>query len=170
MWRFTCDDGAGGLDRGAGGVDRDAQRAEPVPVGGRDLDQGDVEREQARPEELGHLREEDRKVVGTPVLDRLAEVRPDEDGVHPEAPGDGGGGVGGVPLGVELDDLHDPELACARRHGLDEAAGRGGDAVDEDPVAGLDGVDGLGGRNFTHAVDLPWRAKIPEGGATEAHF
>ena len=42
------DHGARGLDRGAGGVDRDAERAEAVPVGRRDLDERHVERQEAR--------------------------------------------------------------------------------------------------------------------------
>ena len=110
-------------DRGAGDVHRDAQRAEAVRVGRRDLDQRDVEREHAGAEQPRDLAQEDRHVVGAPLLDRLADVRADEERVDPEAPAYSRRGVGAAPSVCRWTISTSRSSPRARRHRLDEPAG-----------------------------------------------
>ena len=63
---------------------RRAERAEPVGVGRRGVDEDDIERQGARLEEARHVRQEDRDVVGAALVDRRAGVRPDEQRPVPE--------------------------------------------------------------------------------------
>jgi hypothetical protein len=155
------DDRPRDLDRRVGHVDRDAQRAVAVLVRGRDVDEGDVDGEQAGAEERRHLGEEDREVVGPTLLHRLARVLSHEEGVDAEAPLHARGGVRRLPLGVERHDLDHRQLGGPGGHRLDEPSGRGRDALDEDAVARLDDADGLlGGDVSDHALDgSSWRVK-----------
>jgi hypothetical protein len=65
-------------------IHADAETDEAVIVGQRRLDERHVDRDQPAAEQLGHLGQEDRRVVGKPPVHRVAGVRPDEEGVVAE--------------------------------------------------------------------------------------
>ena len=98
------DDGLRGPDRGVHRLDARAQRAEPVGVGRRRVDEHDVERQRAALEEARHVGQEDRHVVGAALVDRGAGVRTDEQGAMPEVARPSRARGAARALGVEVDD------------------------------------------------------------------
>ena len=109
------DDRLGDLRGRLGVVDRDAERAEAVLVGRRDLDQHDVGRQVALAEQLGDLVEEDGDVVAAAVLDGLARAGADEQRLVEERVGVLGLRVLALAHGDHVVDLDVLELARARR-------------------------------------------------------
>ena len=134
----------------AGDVHRHAEGTEAVAVGGRNLDEGEVERQDPAAEERRHLAQEDRRVVGLARGDGGADVRADEERVGVEARVQRGIGVGRRPLRVKMHELDAAELRRARGEGGNEVLGGGGNRVNEDPLPGPHRRDGLGGVHQPH--------------------
>ena len=139
------DDVARDLNGGDGRLDRDAERAVAVAIGRGDVDEGDVHRHHAAAEHGGDFAEENRHVVGAAFVDGPAHVAADKEAVHAEALGHFGLGVRGRTFGVQLDNLHSPQLTVARGHRLDQFGRRGCHAVQIDSVVAFDGLNCLRG-------------------------
>ena len=131
-----------------------AQRAEAVRVRRRDVDEHRVERQDAAPEEVRHVREEDRDVLGAALVDRRARVGADEQGAVPEVPRHLGREVRPRPLDVEVDDAHVVQLGRAGHERVEQHRRGGRGALDVDLVAGPDVGDRLGGADDLHAGSL----------------
>ena len=105
------------------------------------LDERDVERDPAVFEEAGDLPEEDGRVVGPPLRDRLPDVRPDEEGVVPEVVAPFRLNVRGDPQRQDVDDLRSEDLLGPPHERLHESLGLGRARAKEDVVAALDDGD-----------------------------
>ena len=108
------DDRSCGARRGQRRVDARAERAVAVRVRRRDVDEHRVERKDPGAEQLGHVRQEDRDVVGSPVVDRRARVGTDEERAVAEARGHLRRQVRRGTLGVEVDHRRRRASSAAR--------------------------------------------------------
>ena len=135
------DDRLRDLRRGLGVVDRDAERAEPVLVRRRDLDEHHVGRQVALAEQLGDLVEEDRDVVAAAVLDGLARGGADEQRLVVEAVGVLGPAVLALAHGDHVVDLDVLELARARHERVDQLERLAAGVREHHAVAGLDALE-----------------------------
>ena len=139
------DDGASGTDCGMDRLDRGSQRAEPVRVGRRGVDEHRVEREGARVEQVGHVRQEDRHVVRPPLIDRPPGVRSDEQRPVPDVAGHLRSQVRPRTLDVQM---HDADVGQVLRlrpldQRVEEDRRRRGGAVNIDLVTAADRRRGL---------------------------
>ena len=89
-----------------GGIDADAEAAESVRIGRRNLNQGHVDRHRPAFEQSFNLAQIDRSVVGAAVVDRFPHVGADEHGVVPEVPRHLRRHVGRAAHGHHVDDFH----------------------------------------------------------------
>ena len=131
-------------------LDGGPQRAEPVLVRGRDVAQHGVEGEQVGIEEMGHVREEDRHVLGATFVDRLAGVGADEQRRCRKWPAISGARCGPGPFDMQVDDADVRKLRRACHEGVEQNAGHSRGALDIDLVAGPDTRNGLGGADHPH--------------------
>ena len=129
-----------------------------MSIGRRDVDQDDVERDGAAQEESRHVRQEDRHVVGTTLVDRGPCIGPDEERPMPEMAGHLGSQVRTRPLRVEVDDRDVAQLLRPIDEGVEEDRRRGRGAMDIDPVARSNDAGRLGRRDHSHRPSLPLRA------------
>ena len=140
------DDHLGRLHRRLHDVDADAEADVAVPVGGRDLYQRDVHRDDAAVEEPRDLAQEDGRVVGRAGVDLLPGVVADEEAVVPEVALEALVGVGRDPQGPDVEDLGVVEGAGVRLDVLDQRPHQvlrlttGG--ADEDAIAAPDALEG----------------------------
>ncbi len=160
----------GGPDRRLDRLDRRPQRAEAVRIGRRRIGQHDVERQDAALEEVGHVGQEDRDVVGPAVVDGRPGVGADEQGPMAEVTGHRRRQVRPGTLHVEVDHAHVVQLGRPgdERVKEDRRGGRG--ALEIDLLAALDSGHGLGRRYDPHQPTLvepgdrdagPGRAGLP---------
>ena len=135
-----------------------------VPVGGRGLDEGDVDGDRPMAEQRRDLREEDRGVVGVPPVDGVPAPRPDEEGVEPEVLAELLLGAGSDPQGPDVDHLGAEEgvwpLLDVPLQGADEVLGLAAAGPHEDPVPGVDPLEDGGLRpellrpTLLHLIEL----------------
>ena len=97
-----CDHDLGHIRPRLDNVDRDSERAVPVTVGRRDLDERDVDLKPARPDMVGEFGEEYRCIFGPALVDRIPDVRSDKERVLFERPAQHRLGIRG---GSKLDDI-----------------------------------------------------------------
>ena len=137
------DDRIGRPDGGVDRLDRGAQRTEAVAIGRGGVDEHGVEWQRAPVEQVGHLGQEDRHVVGAALVHGLARVGPDEQRAVTEVTGHLRAPDAARPFDVEVDH---PDVAQLRRPGdqriEQDRRGRSG-TVDVDLVARADPGDGL---------------------------
>ena len=129
-------------------------------VGGRDVDEHRIQDQDARAEQLGHVREEDRDVVCAPLVHRRPGVGSDEKCAMPEAGHHVGGEVRPGTLGVQVDDAHITQVGGAGNQGVEERRGGGRAAMDEYLLAGSNAGDGLLGRDDAHAPSMRGTASV----------
>lgn len=91
----------------------------------------------------GDLGEEDGCVIGPALLDRLARIRADEEGVVAEAACHGRFGVRRGAIGVEVDDLDIAQVRPDANEAGNERVGGGGAGVDVEAVTRLHHPGGL---------------------------
>ena len=150
------DDVAGLLGGGEGRIDADSEAAEAVRVGRRDLDERDVERHGAAYEELFDFAEVDRGVVGAAIVDGIAHVAADENGVVAEMSGHFGSDVRRRPHGHHVDDFDVFDVRAALHERFDQSLRFGTTGLDVDAHSGLDAAQGFLGRaQFLLVFDLP---------------
>jgi len=139
------DDDLGRLHRRLDDVDGDPQSQVAVPVGGRGLDEGDVDGDRPMAEEGRDLRQKYRGVVGVPPVDGVPAPGPDEEGVEPEVLPKLLLGARGDPQGPDVDHLGAREgvgpLLDVPLQGSDEVLGLAAAGADEDPVAGVNPLE-----------------------------
>jgi len=160
------DDAPGVAEGGEGAIDTDAHGHIAELVGGRDLDEGVVERDAAGVEKSFNFMEEDGHVVGAAVADGVADVVADEEGGGAEGALVLGEGVVGVAQGFHVDDVDVLELGGAGGEGAEEVLGGGGGGLDPEGLMGADAGDGFsGGMEFGGVFGAPIGG---EAGATPA--
>jgi hypothetical protein len=145
-------------------VDRDAEADVARAIGGRNLDERDVDAHPAATEERGDLRQEDRGVVGEPGVDRVANVGADEQRVVPEPSREAGVGVG---RDAEREDVQDLTLGdvLVLRERAHEHLRLGAAGADEDVVAGPHAAHGRGrGHEAIGLESTPATAAAARGG------
>ena len=151
---YLGDDQLGGFNRSLGDVHRDAQAAVAIVVRRADADERDIDREAVRPEEIGHLRKEDRRVVRAGLVHGVAHAVADEERVGAEITGILGLGVRSDAERQDVDDLGVGQVVAIGRHRphqlLRLAAGR----PDEHAVAGADSLHRVGGGNDLACVEF----------------
>ena len=135
-------------------LDARPERAEPVGVGRRRVDEHDIERQGAALEQARDVGQEDRDVVGAALVDRRAGVRPDEQGAMPEVAGHLGRQVRPRALRVEVDDADVAQLLGAIDQRLEQDRRRRGRAVQVDALTGLDDAGRVGRRDEPHRHSL----------------
>ena len=108
------DDGPRGTDRGVHRLDRRPERAEPVLVRRRGVDQHRVERQRAGSEQPRDVGQEDRDVVGAALVHRRPRVGADEQRAVPEDAAHLRREVRPRTLDVEMDDADVAQLRRAR--------------------------------------------------------
>src|SRR6266536_926098 len=151
-----CDHVASLMGGGEGCVQPDSKTAEPVRVGRRDLDQCDVEWHGAADEEFFNFAQVDRRVVGTAVVDGVAHVGADEDGVVAEMSSHFGGNVRRRPHGHHVDDLDILDVRTALHERFDQSLRFGAPGLDVNPHAGLDTAQRFFGRaQFFLVLNFP---------------
>ncbi len=101
----------------------------------RHLEQGHVERQRAIRKESGHVRQEDRGVIGPPVVDRGAHIGADEERVVTDLPGKVGGEVGRRSFRVQGNRFDPGEFVRPPHQRVLELEGRHRDFVEIDAVA-----------------------------------
>ena len=101
-------------------------------------------------EQPRHVGQEHRHVVGPPLVDRGARVRPDEQRAMPEMALHPGREVRPRALGVQVDDADVVQLRGPVDQRLEQDRRRGGRAMEVDAVAGSDDGGGLGRRHDAH--------------------
>ena len=115
-----------------------------------EVEQNRIEWEHAAREQLGHVGEEDRHVIGAALIHCDPRVAADEQGAMAE------GGrhlrlqVRGRSLDVEVDEADIAELARSSRERLQQHRRRCRAAMDEDLLAGADACNGLIGADDSH--------------------
>ena len=123
-------------------VDAHAKAEETVVVGEGGLDERDVDRNELPLEEIRNLREEDRRVVGQPLVHGPARVGPDEEGVVPEVVPQALVGVGSNAERPDVHDLGVAESLRVRPHvvgqSMDEVLRLRARGAEEDPVPAPD--------------------------------
>ncbi len=97
---------AGLMGGGQGGIDADAEAAEAVGVGRRDLHERDIERHGAADEQFFDLAEIDGRVVGAAIVDGVAHIAADEHCIVAEMSRHLGSDVGRRSHGHHVDDFH----------------------------------------------------------------
>jgi hypothetical protein len=132
---------AGDLHGCARHIHRHTKRTETVAIWRRDLDQGDVERQNPAAEKPGHFAQKDRDIVGQPFVDCVADIGTDKEAVGAKAGCVIGGGVGGWAFGVQVDDFYIAQLLCPGRQGQDELRRGGNASVDKHAIVRFDGFD-----------------------------
>ena len=153
--RVELDDhGLRGSDRGLHRLDGRPERAVPVLVRHRDVAEHHVERQQARIEQVWHVRQEDGHEVGPALVHGGAGIRADEERRVAEVAGHLRGQVRAGPLDVEVDDLHVAQLGGTLDQRVEQDGRCGGSTLDVDPVARADGLGGLGGADKLHGRRL----------------
>ena len=145
-------DGRGDLGRRLRVVDRDAERAEAVLVGRRDVDERHVRREVALAEQLGDLVEEHRDVVAATILDGLARRGADEERLVVEGTRVLGAAVLALAHGDHVVDLDVLELAGPGDKRVDQLERLSAGVREHDAVARLDALHGLRGRRALGVV------------------
>ena len=118
----------GAAGGGNGDVDRRAQRAVAVLVGRRELQQRRVERDPPAGEQGRDVGEEHRREVAAPLVDGIAKIRADEEGVRPEA---GGRGLVDCERARQVEVVGGDVLDVAPFESVDERRRRGGRAVEK---------------------------------------
>ena len=126
------DDDPGGTDRRVHRLDAGAERAEPVAVGRRRIDERHVDGQGARVEQARDVREEDRDVVGSPLVDGGARVGPDEQRPVPEVGRHVRGEVRPWTLDVEVDHADVPQVVGAGHERIEQDRRHRGRAVQVD--------------------------------------
>ena len=121
------------------------ERAEPVGVGRRHVDEDGVEREQAALEQPRDVAQEHRDELGPPLVDGLPRVRADEQRPVAEVRRHLRGQVRPGSLGVEVDHADVVEFRCSRHEGVEQDRGHRRGALEVDLVARPDVGDGLVG-------------------------
>jgi len=126
-------------------VHADAEVEEAVRVGERRLDEGDVHGDHPPPEQVGHLRQEDRGVVGKAGVHRCPRVVAHEEGVVAEVRLQALVGVGRDAQRPDLDDLGVEEGLGVRLEvvgqRVDEVLRLAAGRPDEDAVARADSAE-----------------------------
>ena len=130
------------------------------------MEQGHIQGPAAGAEEVGDLREEAGQVVHPGAPDVGPHVVAHEEVGDPEAAGVFRQGVVHLAHHVDVDQLHVPQALGLGHQGVHQDRGRGGPAVDEHPVAGLDTGQGFSGRSMANHKRPPDFNVVRAGGDT----
>ena len=99
-------------------------------VGRRDVAEDGIQGEQVRIEQVGHVGQEDRHVLGPALVDGAPGIGADEQGEVPEVAGHLRGQVRAGPFDVQVDDPDVLELGRPGHEGVEQHAGRRRSALD----------------------------------------
>ena len=115
-----------------------------------EIEQHGIEREHAAREQLGHVREEDRHVVGAALVHRGPGVGADEQRAMAEAGRHLRLQMRRRSLDVEVDEADVAELPRSSRERVQQHRRRCRAAMNEDLLAGADACNGLIGADDSH--------------------
>ena len=120
----------GAFRGGQGGVDAYAEAAESVGIGRGDFDQGHVNGHGPALKQSLDFAQVNRGVVGAAVVDGVAHVGADKDGVVPEVPRHFRGDVGRAAHGHHVHDFHVVYFRAAAHERLDQRLWLGAAGLD----------------------------------------
>ena len=150
------------LGGGQGGVDADAEAAEAVRIGRRNLDQGDIEGHGSAFEQVFNLAEIDGRVIGAAIVDGVANIAADKDRVMAEVPGHLGSDVGRGAHASSCGRFPRPRQRERAHEGFDQRLGLGASGLDVDAHAGWDAAQGfIGGAQFLSCIQFPRTFDLP---------
>ena len=155
------DNGLRGPDGGVHGLDAGPERAEPVSVGRRRVDEHRIERHGPALEQSRHVRQEDGHVVGPSLVHGGTGVRADEQRPMSEMAVHGRREVGSRALGMQMHDGHIAQVGRSGDQAVEQDRRGRRRAMEVQPLSGADARSCVLRRNQSHPQSLP----VPRMGA-----